>query len=178
MIGHGTDADYAMPAALIEAHRVEFDYRDGAGVDFEPYPDFLIAVKTAAVVAVMDWEPRPRWSRVPAVRPRRHWWRGCVLACPWWRAACAGTGGFLGSEGEAAVLARNMDGYLWLLAAGFGLLEAMMYPRHEHDPRADIRLVQIAERWAPSARQSAAEVISAAREEFPHFEATMDSLCR
>ena len=85
---------------------------------------------------------------------------------------------FLGSEGEAAVVARDVDGYLRLLAAGFGPFEAMMYPRHEHDPRADIRLTQIAERWAPSARQSAAELISAAREGFPDFAATMDSLRR
>jgi hypothetical protein len=81
-----------------------------------------------------------------------------------------------GSEGETGVVARNLDSYLWLLATGFGPYEAMMYPRVEHDPQADAR--QIAERWAPSARQSAVDVIGTARDEFPDFDEMMESLCR
>jgi hypothetical protein len=32
--------------------------------------------------------------------------------------------------------------YLWLLTGGFGPLEATMYPKHQHDPRADVRLAE------------------------------------
>lgn len=42
---------------------------------------------------------------------------------------------FLGSEGETGVVARDLAAYLWLLADGYGPLEATMHPRHEHDPR-------------------------------------------
>ncbi|GLW10308.1 hypothetical protein Misp01_54360 [Microtetraspora sp. NBRC 13810] len=155
-----------------------FDYRDGAGVDFEPYPQFLTAADTA------------QWWRA---------WMGnpSVDGAEFRVFGQDGTGGmaafwlvrsgepltqqpvvFLDSEGRTGLVARNLDGYLWLIAAGFGPFEAMMYPTHEHEPRADARLTQIAERWAPSARQPAAEVIGTARQEFPYFDETVESLCR
>jgi hypothetical protein len=167
-----------MPAALVEAHQMGFDYRHGAGVDFEPYPRFMTAAETT------DW--LQAWTGNPDLDGAEFRVFGQD-----------GTGGvaafwlvrdgepltqqpvvFLGSEGETAVVARNLDSYLWLLAGGFGPCEATMYPRVEHEPQVDARLLRIAERWAPAARQSAVEVINAAREEFPTFDETMDSLCR
>ncbi|WP_187399648.1 hypothetical protein [Micromonospora sp. AP08] len=85
---------------------------------------------------------------------------------------------FLGSEGETGVVAQNLWAYLWLLAGGFGPWEATAYPDHEHEPRTDARLTEIAQRWAPSQRRSAGEVITAAREEFPGFDELIGSMCR
>ncbi|PZF93500.1 SMI1/KNR4 family protein [Micromonospora deserti] len=167
-----------LPTPLSEAHAVGFDYRDGAGVDFEPYPDFL---------------DEREWA---------NWWRAWTgnqgLDGAEFRVfGQDGTGGnaafwlvrpgepleqqpvvFLGSEGEIGVVAQNLWTYLWLLADGFGPWEATEYPNHEHEPRRDARLTEIAERWAPSHRKSADEVITAAREEFPGFEELIDSMCR
>lgn len=168
----------ALPAALSEAHEVGFDYRDGDGVDFEPYPGILDARETA------EW-----W---------RAWTGNGELDGSEFRAfGQDGTGGiaafwlvrpgepieqqpvaFLGSEGEMGVVARNLWVYLWLLADGFGPWEARDYPDHEHQPRPDARLREIAERWAPGHRASAGEVIAAARAEFPDFEELIGALCR
>jgi hypothetical protein len=31
------------PPPLVEAHQEGFDYKNGAGIDFEPHPEFLSA---------------------------------------------------------------------------------------------------------------------------------------
>ncbi|MGS2613885.1 SMI1/KNR4 family protein [Micromonospora sp. LZ34] len=172
------DGRRTLPTPLSEAHEVGFDYRGGAGVDFEPYPDFLDAGETA------------EWSRA--------WTGNAEVDGSEFRVfGQDGTGGlaafwlvrpgepieqqpvvFLGSEGETGVVAQNLWAYLWLLADGFGPWEATEYPNHEHEPRTDPRVMEIAERWAPSHRMSAGEVIAAAREEFPGFEALIESMCR
>ncbi|MFG2106006.1 SMI1/KNR4 family protein [Micromonospora chersina] len=173
-----TDDRRALPPALSEVHEAGFDYRDGAGVDFEPYPDFLDAGEIA------EW-----W---------RAWTGNAELDGSEFRVfGQDGTGGlaafwlvrqgepieqqpvvFLGSEGEMGVVAQNLWAYLWLIADGFGPWEATAYPDHEHEPRADARLTEIAQRWAPSQRRSASEVITAAREEFPGFDELIGSMCR
>jgi hypothetical protein len=167
-----------MPAALREAQEDGFDYRDGDGVDFEPYAEFLSPAETA------DWWRS--WTGNPSVDGREFRVFGQD-----------GTGGlgafwlvrdgepverqpvvFLGSEGETGVVAQNLDSYLWLLADGFGPLEAAMYPDHENVPRVEHRLAEVARRWAPAAHRPADEVITAARAEFPDFDAVMQSFCR
>ncbi|GAA2446856.1 hypothetical protein GCM10010191_74990 [Actinomadura vinacea] len=171
-----TDADFTMPTALIEAHRMGFDYRDGAGVDFEPYPRFLTPAETG------DW--LRAWTGNPSLDGaefRVFGQDGAGGVAAFWlvrdgQPLARQPVVYLGSEGETAVVARDLADYLWLLAAGFGPLEARMYPRHEHEPRADARLTRIAEGRA--ARRSADEVISAAREEFPDFDEIVESLCR
>jgi hypothetical protein len=74
---------------------------------------------------------------------------------------------FLGSEGDVAVVARDLGSYLWLLAAGFGPLEAAMHPDHESEPVVDERLVALARRCAPTVSSDVAELLGAARAEFP-----------
>jgi hypothetical protein len=83
---------------------------------------------------------------------------------------------FIGSEGERAVLARNLGDLLWLLAAGFGPGEAYRDPDAQPQPAEDFRA--IAHRHAPAAEQPAAQIVAAARAEFPHFSELIDSLCR
>ncbi|WP_326836020.1 SMI1/KNR4 family protein [Amycolatopsis rhabdoformis] len=172
------ESDRVMPASLVEAHREPFDHRDGSGVDFEPYQEFLSEAETA------DWWHS--WTGNPAVHGaefRVFGQDGTGGLAAFWLVREGGLLGeqpvvFLGSEGEVGVVAGAADGYLWLLADGFGPLEAISYPQHEHEPRVDARLTEIAERWAPSARQPASEVITAARAEFPNFEETVRSQCR
>ncbi|MFI7022777.1 SMI1/KNR4 family protein [Micromonospora sp. NPDC049900] len=167
-----------LPAPLAEAHAGDFDYRDGAGVDFEPYTEFLDPDETT------DW-----W---------RSWTGNAELDGAGFRVfGQDGTGGlaafwlvradepierqpvvFLGSEGETGVVAQDLGSYLWLLADGFGPWEAAQYPEHEHEPQPDSRLTEIAQRFAPDRRRSAGEVIAAARAEFPDFDMQIDALCR
>ncbi|WP_344174697.1 SMI1/KNR4 family protein [Pilimelia columellifera] len=172
------DESLMLPPELVEAHAIGFDYRDGDGVDFEPYDSFLTVGETV------------------------HWWRAWTgnktQDAPGFRVfGQDGTGGlaafwlirrgeplrqqpvvFLGSEGEISVVACDLAAYLWLLAQGFGPYEASTYPQHEHDPQPVDRLLQIAQRYAPSAQQTPADIVGAARAEFPEFVALIDSASR
>jgi hypothetical protein len=169
--------DRAFPAALTEAHEGGFHFGDGGeGVDFEPYEDFLAE----------DWTTI--WFRA---------WTGNKEAsgAEFLVFGQDGSGGyaafwrirrgqplveqpvvFLGSEGEMGVVARNLADYLWLLADGSGPYEAVMEP--DRRPVPDARRVAVAQRYAPHARKSAVQVISAAGAEFPDFVRNVEALCR
>ncbi|MFG3506984.1 hypothetical protein ACGF5F_15880 [Streptomyces sp. NPDC047821] len=73
---------------------------------------------------------------------------------------------FLGSEGDAAVVARDLPDFLWLLAGGYGPLEATpafttLY-QPNWIPRPNPELIATAERFAAGPRRAAAEVIERA----------------
>ncbi|QVQ53959.1 SMI1/KNR4 family protein [Spiractinospora alimapuensis] len=82
---------------------------------------------------------------------------------------------YLGSEGETAVLAVDLGSFLWLLAQGVGPIEATGRREAGAD---DPELVTIAQRHAPASRLSPTEILERARREFPHFESTIDAMCR
>ncbi|MFE5852103.1 SMI1/KNR4 family protein [Streptomyces sp. NPDC056500] len=168
--------DREFPAALAAVAEVEFEYDDGDGVDLYPFDEFVSAEETT------DW--------------LRAWTGNQELDGAAFRVfGKDGTGGqvalwlvrgdaalieqpvvFLGSEGETGVIARCLSDYLWLLADGFGPFEVVEYPTR--DPHPQEGLTAIAERHAQGPRRSAHEVIAAAAEEFPHFQKTIDDLCR
>ena len=82
---------------------------------------------------------------------------------------------FLGSEGELAVMATDVEAFLWLVAQGHGPHEGMGWsvPSDEPDPRA----WEIARRHAPDAPRVPAEILRRAQEEFPNFQEYIDAQC-
>ncbi len=70
----------------------------------------------------------------------------------------------------------HLGDYLWLLAGGFGPLEAITYP--DSDREVNMEIAEIAVRHAAEHEKSAREVVRLAREELPDFEATIRALCR
>lgn len=168
--------DRRFPPALAEVAEVEFDFGDdGEGVDFEPYAAF------ASVDETTDW--------------LRHWTGNHDLDGAAFRLfGQDGTGGraaiwcarpgrplteqpvvFLGSEGERGLVAGDLSGFLWVLADGFGPVEAVMY---DHEPRPDAALTALAERRATTPRRPAQQIIEEAAAAFPTFSADLDALCR
>jgi hypothetical protein len=165
------------PAALAAALAVPLEYRDGDGVDFEPFPAFLTAEETT------EWFRA--WTGNPEVD-------GDVFRV----FGQDGTGGyaafwlvrsgkpladqpvvFLGSEGETGVVARSLDDFLWLLAGGFGPWEAATDHEPGWTPQPNEVFAAIAKRFAPDREQPATAVIEQAAEEFPDFDDTMMGLC-
>ncbi|HEY6038325.1 MAG TPA: hypothetical protein VIV58_28780 [Kofleriaceae bacterium] len=167
--------DQTLPAALAAVNALDYDYNDGNGVDFEPFSEFQSADDTAS------------WIRA--------WTGNQELDGAEYRIfGQDGTGGyaaiwitrdgapleaqpivFLGSEGELGVVARNLSDYLWLLAGGFGPLEATQDPDSERE--INMEIAELATQYATD-EKSARDVIRLAREEFPEFEATIRGLCR
>ncbi|MFD8640711.1 SMI1/KNR4 family protein [Streptomyces zaomyceticus] len=169
--------DRRFPDALAAVARVEFDYGDeGEGVDFEPYSAFDSAEETT------DW--------------LRHWTGNHALDGGDYRVfGQDGTGGlaaiwcvrpgqplaeqpvvFMGSEGERGVVAGNLSDFLWVLADGFGPMEAALYV--EREARPDAGLAELAGRFATTPRRGAREIVGEAQAEFAGFSAGLDALCR
>ncbi|MFD8757146.1 SMI1/KNR4 family protein [Kitasatospora sp. NPDC059577] len=171
-------SDREFPTALAAALAAPFDYDDGERIDFEPFAAFLSAEDTT------DW-----W---------RAWTDNTESSGDDFRVfGQDGTGGyaafwlvrpdgalvdqpvvFLGSEGETAVVARDLADFLWLLADGVGPCEAAGGYGTDRGPRPDRRLTAVAERFAPGRQQSAAAVIERAAREFPDFDDIVTELCR
>jgi hypothetical protein len=168
--------DRGMPPVLRDLNRMEFDYADGAGIDFEPYDEFLSEVDTQ------------KWIRA--------WTGNSALTAEEYRVfGQDGTGGyvafwcvrseapvlqqpivFFGSEGAVGVLASDFSDYLWLLAGGFGPFEALTYSESERP--SNQAFTAFARLHSGESQKSAAEVLSKARAEFPDFEEEIRSACR
>lgn len=171
--------DRAFPALLEELHKLDFDYADGDGYDFEPLGEFLSDSETR------DWI--------------RAWTGNAELdGAEFFVFGLDGTGGyaafwkcrpdaglleqpvvFLGSDGNTGVVARNFSDYLWLLAGGVGPREAVEDPESPPAPDAVAAgFRRFAEDYAGQPRRTPAEVLDAARREFPGFDEYIESLCR
>jgi hypothetical protein len=169
--------DRGFPDALAAAMAVEFDYADGEGVDFEPFPAFLSAKETTDWFR--DWTGNKKlrgddfrvfgqdgtggYAAVWLIRPGQALVDQPVV--------------FLGSEGETGVVARHLGDFLWLLAGGIGPCEALSYEA-DQSPRPNQDLTVIAQRFAPGPPRSAAAVLEEAAEEFPDFDERIAGLCR
>jgi hypothetical protein len=171
-----TVEDRAFPACLTEIAHAAFEFGDGEGVDFEPYDDFLSAAETT------DW--------------LRHWTGNHELDGAAFRVfGQDGTGGlaviwcvrpgrglaeqpvaFMGSEGQRGVVAADLSDFLWVLADGFGPMEAVLY--QTRTARPDDALAAIAGRHASTPRRAARQIIGEAQAEFATFSDEVDALCR
>jgi hypothetical protein len=127
-----------LPSVMKELHRLEFEYADGSGMDFEPYTEFLGEDETRNWIRawtgnmsldgteyrIFGQDGSGGYAAFWCVRPNVS-----VLGQPIV---------FFGSEGELGVLASDFWDYLWLLAGGFGPYEALAYPDGErrHTPNS------------------------------------------
>ena len=164
------------PSVLNKLHQLEFDYADGEGIDFEPYQAFVTTDET------MEWFRA--WTANPDAD-------GSVFRI----FGQDGTGGyaafwlvapsteplsqpivFMGSEGEMAVISSDFDGYLWLLAGGFGPYEATAYPNEAR--RSIHHFRKFAREYSAQPEATPQQVITRAQESYPTFLQWIDSLCR
>ncbi|MFI5533620.1 SMI1/KNR4 family protein [Kitasatospora sp. NPDC051853] len=159
------------PAGLAAALGVPFVYDGGDGVDFEAFASFLPVEETTgwfrrwsghaerdgAEFLVFGADGSGGYGAVWVTRPGRPVEDQPVV--------------FLGSEGEAVVVARDSGDFLWLLADGFGPREAAEHAEgHPRPGRPHAELTAVAQRFAPGPRRPGAIVIEQAGREFPDFE--------
>ncbi|MGW1728543.1 SMI1/KNR4 family protein [Streptomyces sp. NPDC002306] len=170
--------DRQFPAALAAALAIPFDYDEGDGVDFEPFPAFLTAEDTTDWF--QSWTGNPQlsgdafrvfgqdgtggYAALWLVRPDQPLDQQPVV--------------FLGSEGETGVVARSLGDFLWLLADGFGPQEAATDYEPDRTPQPHEAFAAVARRFAPDRQQPAAAVIEQAAQEFADFDDTIMELCR
>lgn len=143
----------ALPPELAALDAIHFDHDDGDGIDYEPFDQFMSAEENA------------NWFRAWTGNPE-------VAASEFRVFGQDGTGGyaalslvkqdaslleqpvvFLGSEGETGVVPRDFADYLWLVAGGYGPMEAVEYAPVDDKPRRDEPEVEaLAEKLASRAR--------------------------
>jgi hypothetical protein len=175
--------DRVFPAALAALSGIDFPYDydektdtpDPGNIDYEPYDEFDSAEETT------DWI--------------RAWTGNKELDGDAFRVfGQDGTGGlavlwlvrpgalteqpvaFFGSEGEVGVVARGLGEFLWLLAGGVGPQEAVEFGSDSGVPHEELRAV--AEKHSGVEPRTPAEVLAAARAEFPDFAEMVQSWCR
>lgn len=173
-----TETALTLPTALATALALPFEYDEGNGVDFEPYPAFLTAEDTT------DWFRA--WTGNPEVDGdafRIFGQDGSGGYAAFWlvRPGLPLTDQpvvFMGSEGETRVVARDLADLLWLFAGGFGPKEAVDSPAADWIPGPGEEFTAVARRFAPDRERPAAAVIEQAAQAFPDFEDTVFELCR
>ncbi|GAA2109927.1 SMI1/KNR4 family protein [Actinomadura alba] len=177
-----TSEDLALPIALAEVVEVGFEWEwdeetdEPRGCDFEPYEQFEAPEKTA-------WWFR-LWTGNEEVDGSEFRFFGATGAGDYAGFWLVRPGTqiteqpviYIGSEGQCGVIARDLGDLLWLFADGSGPQEAFTDPGRETQPNEAFQT--IAERHAPGRRRSAAEIVAAARMEFPDFSELIDAMCR
>jgi hypothetical protein len=168
----------SMPALMKELHALEFDYADGEGFDFEPHADFLSKTETREWIRAWTGNSNLDGSEFlvfgqDATGGHAAFWTvrpgAPVLEQPVV---------FLGSEGAAAVVARNFLEYMWLLAGGVGPSEAVEQPDRAPAPEPVLREFRRFAEVHAGATRTAAEVLDAGRRAFPEFGASIEAICR
>ena len=169
------EPDQKLPPLLAKLNKLEYDYADGNGIDFEPYSEFLSLEETNS------------WFQA---------WTGNETA----DGSCFrvfgqdGTGGyaafwitfpdkfileqpivFFGSEGEKGVIASDFDSYLWLLASGIGPYEAAAYPPTDESPHE--QFLAFAQENSSVEQIGSRSVLEEARRNHPSFQDLIDSNC-
>lgn len=176
--------DRTFPAALVALAGIEFpwDYDEeteesGPGnIDYEPYSEFDSADETT------DWIRSWTGNKELDGEPFRVFGQDGTggLVASWLvrpgRPLAEQPVAFFGSEGEAGVVATDLGSFLWLLAGGVGPLEAVQFGADSGVPFEELR--EVAEEHAGVPQRSPAQVLAAARAEFPGFAQTVQSWCR
>jgi hypothetical protein len=176
VIGNAVSDSQSLPPVLQALHKLEFDYADGDGMDFEPYHEFLGTEDTR------DWFQA--WTGNSGLDGHEYRIFGQD-----------GTGGyaaiwlardnedlldqpivFFGSEGELGVVAANFSDYLWVLASDHGPYEAIVFPS-DNKPDNPIFLA-FAKVYATTPRRRIRKIRQMATAEFPGFESSINALCR
>lgn len=162
------------PNLLTELHKLEFDYADGDGIDFEPYQNF------------MSQNEAHQWLKA---------WTGNSQADANSLLVFGqdGTGGyaafwminqdkdildqpivFLGSEGEIGVVAKDFNDYLWLLSQNHGPFESIEYP--EDTSKINNDFLTFAKQNSKSISRPVLEIINDAQSSYPNFKTWIQSV--
>ncbi|MDR2213616.1 MAG: SMI1/KNR4 family protein [Pseudomonadales bacterium] len=163
------------PPVLQELHKLDFDYSEGKGIDFEPLSQFLSAKETKQWIRAwtgnkkLDGTEYKIFGEDGSGGYAAFWLvrqEADILEQPIV---------FFGSEGEIAVIASNFNDYLWLLAGDIGPCEVVNYP--ELRKPANAQFTKFAKKYSSSKHLDPWEVVAKAQAEFPDFEEKIEALC-
>ncbi|MBO0609121.1 hypothetical protein [Myceligenerans salitolerans] len=176
------------PAPLRAIMDAVYDYDEGRGVDFEPYPQLEPAAETGWWFRLWTGNPEVTGQEVRPFGMDR----GGGYVASWMIRDGADLAGqpvvYIGSEGDVAILAADAWDALWYFAHGLGLHDVQgehhggerfggtVDPHRVVVPHAD--LMHVAMRLAPERRRPADQIIAEAADGLPRLREWIDDLCR
>lgn len=173
---HTAGIRMTFPPLIAALHTLAFDYADGEGIDFEPYPSFLPREE------VQEWFKAWTGNRDADESGLLIFGQDGTggLAAIWQVNASAALLDqpvvFMGSEGETGVVARTFDDYLWLLASGHGPYEAVAHP---DDAKASSQIfTEFARTHSTSGARAPSVLLREADAAYPEFKRWVESQCR
>ncbi|WP_424921521.1 SMI1/KNR4 family protein [Streptomyces sp. wa1] len=181
-----TDTDRTFPAALAAVAEVDFyddhylsvdeDEDEYHRFDFEPTAYFESAEWTAGMFRSWTGNPEADGDVYLPFGQDGAGGRAMVWRARPGRPLTDQPIVFLGSEGDVGVVAGSLSDFLWVLADGYGPMEAAL--AEELASRPEEPLVRLAERHATTPRRTAEEIVTETRAEFPTFEEDIHAMCR
>jgi len=170
------EPEQIFPELLVKLNKLDFDYADGDGIDFEPYAEFLSVEETVSwfrawtgneaadgsLFKVFGQDGSGGYAAIWITQPDKELLEQPIV--------------FMGSEGETGVIASDFDSYLWLLACGVGPCEAVAYPDLDREPNT--QFLAFARENSSHEPLEARTVLEQARSKYPDFADHIDSLCR
>jgi hypothetical protein len=164
------------PPMIAELHKLDFDYANGEGIDFEPYSSFLSPEETQSWFRAWTGNEQADGSKLLVFGQD-----GTGGYAAIWQIKEASTlldqpVVFLGSEGEKGVVARSFAEYLWLLASGHGPFEAVAYP--DDSKAANQTFTEFATAHTKSASRTPSKLLAEADAAYPTFKSWVESQCR
>ncbi|MBD8088995.1 SMI1/KNR4 family protein [Pseudomonas fluorescens] len=165
------------PPILAELHKLPFEHKDGDGIDFEPFQDFLDASKVESFLK--EWTGNDEIKADNFAVFGRDSFGGLV---GFWiidteKAVEDQPIIFLGLEGEHMVAANNLDDYLWLLAGNHGAREAHEFI-HDHLPH-DENFTRFAEQHSSSEKRPPSVIVREAFDtHIDRFSRWVNTVCR
>ena len=164
------------PELLTRLHQLEFDYRDGEGIDFEPYEHFLPINETQDWFRPWTGNPNADSSKILVFGQDSTGGYAAVWTVKENSSLLEQPIVFLGSEGELGVVAASFSDYLWVLAVNHGPYEAIAYPDIMKQP--NLAFSHFAQQYATTPQRSIIEILRLANAAFPDFHQYIDSMVR
>lgn len=152
---------FAFPDLLTELHKLPFKHRDGDGIDFIPFAEFMANDEVEAFLRPWTGNDDVKGDRL-AVFGRVS--QGGIVAFWIVSPTLSITDQpviYLGAEGEHMVIAKNFDDYLWLLAGNHGAHEAFEFVSDEMLPNPGF--TAFAEQYSASPKLSPETVVAEAK---------------
>ena len=166
---------HPFPPLLRQVNRLPYHWRNGGGVDFRPFDEFVCPAETQAWIQ--------NWTGNQALTGEQFLFFGRDSTGGYsgiWQ-AIAGADVldqpiiFLGSDGDAAVIAKNFSDYLWLLAYCHTGCEVCTFVQDDMAP--DPVFLTFAEKHASTERRLPSAIVAEANALHPDFEGYIERLC-
>jgi len=164
------------PTLIAELHKLEFDYADGEGIDFEPYSSFLPEDEVQSWFKAWTGNKDADGSRFRVFGQDGTGGFAAIWLANEGASLLEQPVVFMGSEGETGVVARTFDDYLWLLASGHSPYEAVAYP--DDSKSADETFTRFARDQTQSSARPPSVIIAEAEAAYPTFRSWIESQCR